>query len=88
MIWRVKLDSAAQRKLKKLDLQVARRLRDALRALASLEYPRTRGKALAGPLKGYWRYRVGDYRIICDIQDEKLVIIALDLGHRREIYDG
>ncbi|TLP95820.1 type II toxin-antitoxin system RelE/ParE family toxin [Nesterenkonia salmonea] len=88
MSWRVELDSAAQRQLRKLDPQAARRLRDALRALASLEDPRTRGKALTGPLKGHWRYRVGDYRIICDIQDEKLVIIALDLGHRREIYDG
>lgn len=86
MSWRVELDSAVQQ-LRKLDPQVARRLRDTLRALATLEDPRARGKALTGPLKGYWRYRVGDYRIICDIQDEKLIIIALDLGHRREIYD-
>ena len=87
MSWNVELDPAVQRKLKKLDPQVARRLRHALRAVASLENPRNRGKPLTGPLKGHWRYRVGDYRIICDIQDDKLVIIAVDLGHRSEIYD-
>nr|WP_245554963.1 type II toxin-antitoxin system RelE/ParE family toxin [Nesterenkonia alba] len=69
--------------LRKLDPQVARRLRSALRAVASLDDPRARGKALTGNLAGHWRYRVGDYRIVCDIQDEKLVIVALDLGHRR-----
>lgn len=86
MSWTVELDPAAQRKLRKLDPQVARRLRSALRAISSLDDPRVRGKALTGNLAGHWRYRVGDYRIICDIQDEKLVIVALDLGHRRDIY--
>ena len=48
--------------------------------------PRHHGKALKGTLRGFWRYRVGNYRIICDIQDEKLVILALSVGHRKEIY--
>jgi addiction module toxin, RelE/StbE family len=48
--------------------------------------PRTSGKALTGNLAGLWRYRVGDYRIICDIQDAKLIVLALEIGHRRDIY--
>ena len=44
------------------------------------------GKALSGNLKGLWRYRIGDYRLIADIQDNELVIVAIDIGHRREIY--
>lgn len=87
MSWGVELDPSASRKLRKLDPQVARHLRSAMRAIASLDDPRLRGKAMSGPLKGHWRYRVGDYRIICDIQDEKLIIVVVDLGHRREIYD-
>ncbi len=50
------------------------------------ENPRITGKPLKGNKKGIWRYRVGDYRILCDIQDKKLVILALELGNRKEIY--
>lgn len=50
------------------------------------EDPRQRGKALAGPMVGLWRYRVGDYRIICQIQDRQMVVLALAIGHRSEIY--
>ena len=52
------------------------------------EDPRQHGKGLTGNRNGQWRYRVGDYRIICDIQDEKLTILALDVGHRRNVYSG
>ena len=48
--------------------------------------PRSIGKALTGDKKGYWRYRIGDYRIICRIEDDRLLILALNVGHRREIY--
>ena len=48
--------------------------------------PRSSGKSLLGNKKGYWRYRIGDYRLICIIQDNKLIITALNIGHRREIY--
>ncbi|GHT15881.1 hypothetical protein FACS189426_23720 [Bacteroidia bacterium] len=50
------------------------------------ENPRTFGKALIGNLKGLWRYRVGDYRIICDIQDEECIVLALETAHRKDIY--
>jgi mRNA interferase RelE/StbE len=55
--------------------------------LATLEDPRSTGKALTGPQLGeYWRYRVGDYRILCDIQDGRLLILVIEVGRRREVY--
>ena len=48
--------------------------------------PRVHGKALTANLKGMWRYRIGDYRMLCLIEDEKLIITSLNIGHRREIY--
>ena len=55
--------------------------------LVSCEDPRARGKGLTANRSGQWRYRIGDYRMICLIEDERLVILALTVGHRREIYD-
>ena len=49
--------------------------------------PRAHGKALKGKYAGLWRYRIGDYRVICKIEDEELIIIALEVGHRKQIYD-
>lgn len=54
--------------------------------LVGTENPREKGKALTGNKKGQWRYRIGDYRLICLIEDDKLLIIAIAVGHRREIY--
>lgn len=54
--------------------------------LSNCEDPRIHGKALKGNLKNQWRYRVGDYRILCDIEDDKLIILVINIGHRREIY--
>ena len=87
MNWTIEVDVQAQRALRKLDPPTARRLRDALRGIATLEDPRSKGKALTGPLKGYWRYRVGRYRIVCDIRDAELIIVAVDLGHRNHLYE-
>ncbi len=50
------------------------------------ENPRIHGKALVGNMSGLWRYRIGDYRLICEIKDDELIIFALSIGHRREIY--
>ena len=55
--------------------------------MALLEEPRSRGKALSANLRGFWRYRVGDYRILCQIQDEKLIICVVDIDHRKNIYN-
>lgn len=69
-----------------MDKQSARRIRDELAEIAKLENPRSRGKALVGNLAGLWRYRIGDYRIICDIEDSVLLIVVVNVAHRREIY--
>lgn len=56
--------------------------------LNGCENPRVHGKALTANRKGQWRYRIGDYRLICLIEDEELVILALSVGHRREVYEN
>lgn len=55
--------------------------------LADCENPRIHGKGLVGNKAGQWRYRIGDYRMICEIEEEKIVILVLEIGHRRNVYD-
>jgi mRNA interferase RelE/StbE len=88
MIWSIEFEKATESELKKLDRQIARRIVKFLRErVAVLENPRSIGDALAGSTLGdYWKYRVGDYRIIADIQDKKLIVQVIRLGNRREIY--
>lgn len=86
MAWKVELDDSARRAFRKIDREQADRITRYLAELTDLEDPRQRGKALTGSLKGLWRYRVGDYRIIVRIYDERLVVLVLTLAHRREIY--
>jgi mRNA interferase RelE/StbE len=88
MIWSIEFEKAAESELKKLDRQIARRIVKFLRErVAVLENPRSIGEALRGSELGdYWKYRVGDYRIIADIQDKKLIVQVVRLGNRREIY--
>jgi mRNA interferase RelE/StbE len=70
LIWTIEYTRTAETQLRKLNKQIARRILDYLdHDIASLENPRARGKALAGPLGELWRYRIGDYRVICEIQD-------------------
>ncbi|MDB5858320.1 MAG: addiction module toxin RelE [Ramlibacter sp.] len=88
MVWIVEFDPDAVKDLKKLDKQVQSRVLAFLRErLAPLEDPRSIGEALAGAKLGtYWKYRVGDWRIICDIQDRRIVVRVLRVGNRREVY--
>lgn len=86
MAWTVEVSEKAVRALRKMDKQTARRIRDELSEIAKLEDPRSRGKVLTGNLAGVWRYRVGDYRILCDIEDGRLVVVVVDVAHRREVY--
>lgn len=86
MAWTIEVSERALRSLRKMDKQIARRVRDELLEIAKLEDPRSRGKALTGNLAGVWRYRIGDYRILCDIEDGRLVILVIDVAHRREVY--
>lgn len=87
MAWQIDLTETASRQLAKIDKQTAKRIIKFLRErIAPLDDPRSTGKALTGPLGGFWRYRVGDYRIICDIQDGALCVLVVEIGNRREVY--
>lgn len=86
--FRVEYTERALRELKKMDAYTRRMLVSWIgKNLDGCEDPRAHGKALSSNRKGQWRYRIGDYRLICLIEDERLVILALPVGHRREVYD-
>lgn len=84
---RVEFSEAARKRLKKLDNSIRKRIIDYMADVAALDNPRSRGKRLVGNLLGFWRYRVGDYRILCRIKDDELVIAVVKVAHRREVYD-
>jgi mRNA interferase RelE/StbE len=88
MAWTFEFDPAADKSLKKLDPQVAKRiLRFLLERVGPLDDPRQLGAALQGPELGkYWKYRVGDLRVICRFIDRRVVVVVLHIGHRREVY--
>nr|CRY97821.1 hypothetical protein [uncultured prokaryote] len=83
----VTLTAEAKKDLKKFDKPVRKRIIRYLEEVSKLKNPRSRGKALIGNLMGMWRYRVGDYRILCKIKDGELIILVLEVGHRKNIYD-
>jgi mRNA interferase RelE/StbE len=89
MIWKIELLADAERALEKLDKQVARRIYAFLSLrLAKLDNPRLIGEALKGPHFGeFWKYRVGDYRIVARIEDNILRVLVVKVGHRREVYE-
>jgi mRNA interferase RelE/StbE len=88
MAWRVELDPAAERELGKLDRQDARRILVFLfERVARLEDPRSLGEALKGSKLGdFWKYRVGDYRLISSIEDGVMRVLVVKIGNRREVY--
>ncbi|MEF2825300.1 MAG: type II toxin-antitoxin system RelE/ParE family toxin [Peptococcaceae bacterium] len=89
MSYNVQYSKQAIKELKKLDRFTRQMIYSWIdKNLSDCEDPRQHGKALTANRKGQWRYRIGDYRLICDIQDDKLVILALTVGHRRDIYNG
>lgn len=87
MAWTVEVSDFAERQLRKLDRPVRDRLLGYLDdRIEGCKNPRHFGEPLKGEMAGLWRYRVGDYRIICKLEDKRLVVVALAVGHRREIY--
>jgi mRNA interferase RelE/StbE len=87
LAWTVDYADTAKEQLRKLDKQTARRIVDYMdERITGLDNPRSTGKALTGPLGGLWRYRVGDCRVICDIQDGALRVLVVQVGNRREVY--
>jgi len=88
LAWQIKFDAAAVKDLSKLDKPVARRITAFMRErVAALDDPRSIGEALKGSELGdFWKYRVGDYRIIASIEDGELRILVVRVGNRREVY--
>lgn len=87
MAWSIEFGPDARRELEKFDKSVSDRILKSLRErVAPLDDPRTVGERLHGPLRQYWKYRIGDYRLICSIKEDRLVVIVVRLGHRRDIY--
>ncbi|EKJ5694699.1 type II toxin-antitoxin system RelE family toxin [Pectobacterium colocasium] len=88
MVWTINYSDRALKSLRKMDKQTARRIVDFMDLrIAVAADPRQSGKPLKGELGEFWRYRVGDYRILCEIRDDELIILAATIGHRREVYD-
>ena len=87
MAWNVELIDTAKRQLAKLDRKWQATILDYLEdEIAPLDDPRSRGKPLAGDRRGLWRYRVGDYRILCELRDNELIVLVVAIGHRRQVY--
>ena len=86
MKWTIKIDDKAAKALKDFDAPIKQRIEQFIDKLTACDEPRLSGKTLQGNLKGLWRYRVGDYRIICQIKDNELIILVVELGHRKDIY--
>ncbi len=87
MAWRVEISRTAEKQIAKIDHQdranIVRYLKERIEPSRN---PRQLGKALHGEKQGLWRYRVGDYRLICDIRDQATTIVVLAVGHRKEVY--
>ena len=88
MTWQVEWEDRARRELRRLDGSVQQQILRYLRErIATDAPPRRFGRALTGDRIGLWRYRVGDYRLICKIEDDHLLVLILAVGHRREVYE-
>ena len=88
MKYKVVFSVMARKQLKKLDKHISALILGWIeKNLEECDNPRQHGKALTGDKSGQWRYRIGDYRIICEILDEEIQILVLEIGHRKKIYD-
>ncbi len=89
MTWTVEFDSAADKDFKKIDPgQKQRIIKYLKKKIATENDPRRFGDSLSRNLTGLWKYRIGDYRVICEIQEEKIVVLVLRVGHRSKVYGG
>lgn len=87
MIYNLKYEAKAVRQIKKMDPASRRLIKSWIeKNLLNTDNPRLHGKGLKGNLSNYWRYRVGDYRILAEINDSEIVIIIVEIGHRRDVY--
>ncbi|MCB1035438.1 MAG: type II toxin-antitoxin system RelE/ParE family toxin [Acidobacteria bacterium] len=87
MTWTIEWDENAVKELSKLDRGIQKRIVQYLKKLtAESADPRDKGKSLSGVLSGLWRYRVGDFRLVCKLEDHRLVVLVVKVGHRRGVY--
>ena len=87
MAWKIEVSPIAHKQLEKLDKPIARRIFKFLyERVEKLDDPRQIGERLQGTLSEFWRYRVGEYRIICSLEHDRLVVLVRRIGHRREVY--
>jgi mRNA interferase RelE/StbE len=87
LAWTVEIGNVAERQLHKLDHTIRKRILDYLfDRIEGCKNPRHFGEPLKGDKSGLWRYRVGDFRIICEFHENKLVVLVISVGHRREVY--
>jgi mRNA interferase RelE/StbE len=87
MAWRVEFLPVAEKQFSKLDRPVQRRIAAFLvERIATDENPRRLGDALEGPLSGFWRYRIGEYRLLCRIEDDRVVVVVVQIAHRSKAY--
>jgi len=87
LAWIVNFKESAKKELSKLDKPIAKKLVIFLQHLSDCDDPRQKGKQLKGKLKDFWRYRVGDYRIITKITDHEITILVLKVAHRKDVYE-
>ena len=88
MKYEVELSERFKKEFRKLDKYTQKMIRAWInKNLVETENPRLHGKGLTANRSGQWRYRIGDYRLICNINDNKLTILALSVGHRRDVYE-
>jgi mRNA interferase RelE/StbE len=88
LVWTINYTATALKALKKLDKAAAKKILQYLEKIALLENPKTQGKALTGAYKTYWRYRVGDDKVICQLNNHQLTLLVLQTRHRKEVYDA
>jgi len=84
--WTLIFDAIADRQFAKLDISIKKRILDFFERTLKLPNPKTKAEPLSGDKKAFWRYRIGDYRVICRFEDNEMVIVAVKIGHRRDIY--
>jgi len=87
MTWKIEYLESVRKSVKNLDVQTRKRIRHYLEdRVAALDDPRQLGKPLKGKLSGIWRYRIGDFRVLAKLQNEKLIVLVLDIAHRKDVY--
>ncbi len=87
MSWTIEFERSSAREFRKLDPKIQRRIRDFfLQRILSADNPRVSGKPLRGKQANLWRYRIGSWRVVAEIQDHRLIILIVRVGHRGDVY--